>query len=252
MARKAKFADANEILKAMYPDLPDSTDFEEAEGKSKTNDDAAKLAALQSKLDQLEGQLSARNSRHEAPKLAGLPNAPIEPQIDMSKAPDPVQDPQGFIRFSQQAVELKAKYLQDRYQWEQSVIQRQASQMNHLWTDFNEQYENYAIDPDKVEIATDRVIRRAQSAGVELDAYMYNNRDQFYKDITKEMDKLFGAPVAADDGDEGQDEDDDIRTTITGGGNAGQGGVKKVEPQSQYGELSREIQTWQRKTGFYR
>jgi len=182
-----------------------------------------------------------------------MPAAPQAPNFGNIKAPDPNTDPEGYARY----VELKAQTLIDyekaKYLHEQTAAQRRATQMQQLWDDFADQHKEYAANTERVEIATQRVLQRQAAAGVNVDDYMFNNREAFMADVIKESDKLFGKPVATDeeDDDEGDDDATDNRTAVVAPG-TGKGKGAPAEPQSPFGALSQEINAWQQKTGFYR
>lgn len=245
-----------EILRSMYPDIPDSEDLVAAEAKKNTkpaevDQVEAKFAALQAKYDQLEGQIVANRSQR-APMQELV--APVAPAFDLSQAPDPVTDPQGYAQFVRAQTAAQISYERNRFAHEQQVAKRTQTQMDDLWSDFNGRYEAYAANADKVEIATTRLLQRKAAEGIDINQYMYNNRDTFYRDIVKAHDDLFGKPGAAavtgDDDDDG--DDDDNRTTLVSGNAGGNPPPAVKAPVSQYGDLSTSINAWQKATGFHR
>lgn len=256
MARKNQAASADEILKQMYPDLLDSTDYEAQEAKKA---EAAKTPAgpsiedLQRQIAVLEGRVQV-TSRPVTP-IARVSVAPQRPIIDESKAPDPITDPQGYARWTRAAVAADIQYEKELFAFQNQQQQASAGKVSQLWDDFKNNYTDYAKRSDQVEIAAERVIRKAAAAGVDTDAYMYQQSDNFLKDVVKEVDKLFGKPKAGDDdtGDDDDDDTDDNRTAVLSGSSAGRGGPSAARPAPQkYGELSTEIMAWQEKTGFHR
>lgn len=253
MARKAANRPTDEeILRTMYPDLPDSfdlkakTDKEEA-AKVTPGATEAKLAELQAKYSQLEGQLVA--SRTQRAPMQEL-RAPVAPALDLAQAPDPVVDPQGYANFVRAQTAAQIQYAKDQYNYEQTTARRQAQQMDDLWGDFNSRYADHATDAEKVEIATTRLLQRKQAEGVDINQYMYGNRDAFYRDIVTTHDRLFGKPVE-NDADADDEDEDDNRAVIAPGTTSGKPATGATVNNSA-GSLSSEISAWQKQTGFYR
>lgn len=257
MGRKAKQT-ADEILRQMYPDLQTSEDFTpEAEKKAETAQPNADVVALQAKIAALEGQIAV--SQRTAAALTSQQTrdiAPQAPQIDYSKAPDPVEDAAGYTRFMLEAQRAQIEFEKQQMVYNQRQAQAVATKTATLWDTFKATHADYTKDEKRIEIATTQVINRAKAMGLDTERYMYGNSDQFMKDIVAEFDSLFGKPggkqeTAADD-DEADDEDNDRAAFLGGGVATAQGQSHKNAPPPKYGNLSQEIMTWQEKTGFTR
>lgn len=247
MAKKAKVDNADEILRMMYPDLRTSDDDEPKDKPE--NADADRIAAFEAKIAALEGRLASGGSDREAPApQRGLPTPPMKPQIDYSKAPDPIQDPQGYAAFVHNATQATITYEKEAYQWQQRVAQSQAGRVEALWTSFRENHADKAKDETRVEVAAQRVVARAQAAGIDTDKYMFEQSGKFLKDVASEIDKLW----PSSDNGQGDDDDDDDMTDLPGGQAGGRTQNSGAQPkkESRYGELGSEVLAWQQKTGF--
>lgn len=255
---KRKQVSADDILKQMYPDLMTSDDFEKKDEPKADPNANAQVAELQAKLAALESQLSNVSRANSAlSSQVTIPQPPVPPQFDMSKAPDPVENPQGYAKFVMDAANAKIEYEKNAILYQQEMSRTQAERSNALWNDFSTKYKDYAADDEKVAIATQQVVAKARAKGIDPEKYMYGQSEIFMKDIVSEMDRLFGkAGAAASAGsDDDDDDEDDVRTDVFGGANAGVGGAaaaKAQQPPERYGSLSKDLMAWQEKTGFHR
>lgn len=251
---KRKELSADDILKQMYPDLQTSEDAEAAAAaklaaaKGTENDAGAQIAQLQQQIAQLQGVVSTVRTPEPKYREAQRPQKPV-----MGKAPDPIQDPDGYANFVQQATSALIDYEKADWQWQQGQAATAQNRTGGLWGKFEAAYTDYAAPENskKVEIAAKEVLQRAQAAGMDTDQYMYSNSEAFMRDVVNEYDGLFGkAGVAAGDDD---DDDDDNRATMFDGSAAGANGVGKTpQPPERFGALSQGINAWQEKTGFHR
>jgi hypothetical protein len=252
MAKKAnQQVSADDILKQMYPDIKTSEDYED-EQKAKqttTGDDTSKtIAALQAQIARLEGSVSA--SQRPAPVTQNYA-APQRPVIDWDKAPDPIQEPGKYGRFLAEANQAIIDYEKQAWQYQSSQQNLNTARTQNLWAKFEANYKEYTENTDRVEIAASRVLQRLQGAGMDTDAYMYGQSDQFMKDVVAEIDTLWGKGGSG--GEDDAEDDDDNRTVVLGGagGNA-KGPSQQQEQPQKYGSLSNDVLAWQEKTGFYR
>lgn len=256
MARKKELT-ADDIIRQMYPDLKTSDDYAaEAEAAKKAatggdNDPSKELQALRTQIASLEGQLStvtrpvARQTTMQAPQ---------PPVIDWDKAPDPVEDPKGYARFVHNSTQAQINYEKEAWNYNNQVATTQSRKVDGLWEQFGKDYPSYAKRTEHVEIAASRVLEKAKAQGLDTENYMYGQSAKFLKDVTAEVDRLFGkAATAGADEDNDDDDDDDDRSQVFGGGAAGVAGLAKVtQPAEPYGAMSRDILAWQEKTGFHR
>lgn len=250
---------ADDILKQMYPDLMTSDDYEQkTEQKTDTGGVDPKVAALEAQLNALQGQIGNLDAANRAlMNQSNVDIAPQPPQINYDDAPDPQVDPKGYMEFNQRATLALLDWKEREFEWRQNQTRRAANQVDTLWSDFSSNYGAYAKDSEKVEVAADKVLKRAQAKNVNVDKYMYTNSDKFMADVAKEYDRLFGKPQDADDDDDAFDFDgdgDDRSAGLFSGAGAGPKGqaVSQQEAPQRYGKLSQELMAWQEKTGFKR
>lgn len=257
MAKK-KQPTADDILKMMYPDLPTSEDEvgqQQPQQQPQGGDDKAQIAALQAQIAALEGRISQTSKANVALQTqATTAMPPTRPNIDYTKAPDPVEDKDGYTRFMLDAQRKEIEYEKSLLTYQQQQAQQTQQKSGQLWSSFSGKYGDYAKDEERLTIATQQVIQRARASGLDTERYMYANADQFMEDVTKEFDKLFGKPGGKQQevDDEEEDDDDGLTTSLIGGGVGGGGGRKQQPAPQRYGELSQEINAWQQKTGFHR
>lgn len=262
MARKPKTnqVSADELLRALYPDLPTSEDYTDplaaAMNDGKKDTPAAsdpKLAALEQQVAALQGQLqqTARvNGALMTQASTDLP--PQRPVIDYSQAPDPTVDHAAFAKFMAEANAATLQYEKDLYNWQAKQQNDVATKTANLWDTFAHDYPELAKNSKRVEIAAAEVISKARLAGKDVDKYMFAGSPQFLKDVADEINSLWGAPSNKDD-----DDDDDYaedRTDMLGGGAGGQSVAStkgRQAPPEKYGALSQDVLAWQKATGYH-
>jgi hypothetical protein len=253
MAKKKQLS-ADDVLAQMYPDLMTSDDFveEKKEEKPATGADAAAITALQQQIANLNSQLANVSKVNSALSTQVTVDAPpARPVLDMSKAPDPLDDPKGYAKFVHDNAMATVNYEKEAYLYQQRQQQTAAQRQASLWASFSTKYAPYAKNDKQVEIAATQVLNRLKSNGIDTDKYMTTQSEDFMKDVAAEIDGLFGKPK---DVDADEDDDDDDRTDVFGGGFAGaklSAGGKQAPPQK-YGALGTELKAWQEKTGFHR
>lgn len=254
MAKKNRTS-AEDVLRMMYPDLKTSDDDTPPKVEEKKEDPATTIAQLQARIDQLQGIVSTSTGRTAAP-IAKQDPVPMAPVHDYSKAPDPAVDPKGYAAFVLEESRKDVEYEKQLFLYQQRQAKTQGDRVSGLWQDFTENYEIYAKDQTKVEVAATRVAERARAKGIDVDTYMYGTSDQFMKDVVKEIDKLWPdyATKAASAGDEDDDDDDeDNRASFVSPQGAASGKpAPKGEQQGKYGALGQAIIDWQTQTGMHR
>lgn len=255
MAKRSKLSNADEILRTMYPDLRTSDDDETEDKTAKGGGGSDDIAALKEQIARLEGQISSAASRSTPPPASRQETPPQAPTIDYSKAPDPIQEPAAYAKFVRDATQATIDYEKQAYQYQQRQASNKNNRTAELWNTFSESYKDYASNEERVEVAASRVLAKAAAKGIDTDKYMYESSDKFMKDVTAEIDRLFGKPQSgkSGDGDDDDDDDDDDRSTglpggATGGTDGPRGGSQKAPP-SKYGELGSELKAWQQKVG---
>lgn len=255
MAKRKAELTADEILKQMFPDMPDSTDFEQPEEKPTVKaDDNAALTALQAQVAQLTSQLAQTRRQAVKQDTDTVPLPPAELDLSKIELPDPIDDPKGYakalIAATTAHADAKIKYEKDVIMWQNRQVATNQTKADNLLSGFNAKYADYAKNSRQVEVAAAQILSRAKARGEDINDYMYGHSDQFYADVVAEIDDLFGKPKGT-----ASDEDDDDRADALPsgqiGGQDGPSGERKAPP-SRYGALGSELRTWQEKTGFYR
>lgn len=192
---------------------------EDASSKAQTVD----LSALQGRIKALED----RNSRLERTNVALLSQSPTverrdEPQeISFDGLPDPVEDPKGYVKGLQDRIMGSVKQQMSQQNAQDMQVRQDQSRINELWNDFTsrDEYKDLADDVNRVKIATQQVVDRMQSRGLDVNKYMFTTRDLFFEDVKKEYESLFG--VIAAEVDDDADDDDDDETPMTRKGKRG-------------------------------
>lgn len=251
MAKKPTKAD--DILKQMYPDIMTSDDYEEKPEEKVTQPAAdPRVAKLEAEIAALQGQLGNLDKSNRALMSQTTVEVPPQmPQIDYSQAPDPAVDPKGFMQFQEQATMALLRWKEEEINFNARQARSQAEKVESLWSDFSRDYKAYAGDTEKVELAAEKVVKRAQAKNQNLDKYMYGNSEGFMADVAKEYDRLFGKPKGLEVEDD--DEPEDRSEGLFDGASAGHNPAPAVnKPPERYGQLSKDLMAWQQKTGFHR
>lgn len=252
MAKKTANS-AKSMLDDMFPSIPTSDDNDQSKPKTDDASTATTVAALQAQLAEMQKKLSENEQTNLAlmTKPTSLQNQmPQVPVIDYSKAPDPIEDKEGYARFVADVNQQQADYRQAVAAYEGKQASVSTARLNKLWASFSETYPDYAENTRRVEIAAKAVVERALAEGLDADKYMYGTSGKFMRDVIEEMDDIFGKPSAVEAADDDDDEEEDDRSAgiLGGGGSSASGG--KTKPAAQLGSLSADIKEWQEKTGF--
>lgn len=252
---------AEDILKQMYPDLPSSDDYVQENPATKQTQNQPnvdpQVAELKAQLAALQAQVQTQTKTASALMSQAVQDMPPQmPQIDYSRAPDPVEDPKGFAEFNMRATQQLLAWKEADFEYKQRQRTTTQTRNDILWDKFTKDYPAYAENDERVGIAAEMVVKRAVANGTDPDKYMYGNSAGFMQDVVHEIDRLWGKPQTGVDTDD-DDIDDDEPATRTDGlfGGSGQSGdatSKSKAPPSQYGALSQELMAWQEKTGYKR
>lgn len=249
---------AEEILKAMYPDIPTRDDFEQKNDTTKqtANQPNAEVAELRAQIAALQSRLDGQSRAHTAIQTRQVEVPPQPPKIDMKQAPNPVDDPEGYAVFVQNAIDAKVQYEKDLFDWQNRQQVSVAQQTQNLWDSFSAKYKDYAKDTKKVAIAAREVTDRARAARRDVDKYMYDTSDEFMRDVAAEMDALWGKPKAteqsADVEVDDENEDDGRTGGLFGGGQQSvfeRAAGNPAQPKPKYTQMSQDIIDWQKKNG---
>lgn len=224
---------------------------EEKKGPS-VDDLIAQLSKLENRLEQAE--------RSNMALTTAIPTTvpEKEPVLNMDGLPDPVEQPKEYGEAIARRTSDFTRALGDYHTKQQTQAKQGQGDTGALWEDFAEQYEPYTLDQDRIEYATDKVVKQAKRKGIDISRYMYGNSDRFFQDVVKVYDKTFGKPeVEVDLEPEPQqrraapvkeDEEADRTGGIFGGMDQG-GNRAPVKPVA--GDMVKDLQDLQRKSGYY-
>lgn len=260
MATKKKAQDIPDgILALNHPGLPDlhfdessleTRDFG-AEGKAKPQvDQGPQMAELMAKMKLLEESNSQLQRTNMA--LMGQPQQQAAPQLvefDTKGLPDPVQDPAAYAAETFRRAEAVIASRNAVQTHQQNTEQELRQRVSNIWSQFGEQYKDYAGNQDLVETAATRAVANAKAQGMDPNKYMFSATPTFFKDVVKIMDG-WGIVKKAD-------EDDDKPVTqrtsgIPGGLESGGALSKGQDPDDlRMPTLMDELRPWKEKTGFY-
>lgn len=229
--------------------------------------EAPSTASLLAQINALSSQVSDLNARLAAPSGAGGASgggaaaAPQQDQpvaISLAGLPDPSDDLDGYQKGLSEriskAVEAGVNSRIAAYEGAQRMQQDERGKRDRLWSEFQEKYEDLADYEDHIEIAANKVARRAAQRGLDVQRYMFVTTDKFLEDVAAETRKLVGPLLEKEEGAEGagegdNDEHPEGRTAgiFTGAPPETKGGKKETK----FPSLSDDLMTIQRATGYY-
>jgi hypothetical protein len=218
--------------------------------------------ALLDRINALEGSLERQRKTNLAlmsqnPAQNFQPGPGPAPQLSYEGLPDPVTDPDGYGRAM---AERNQRYLTElnQYQAAQQAPQNDlATKAERLWGDFRENYPAYTEeDKDRVDYVAGKVIRKMTSKGVDVNRYVFGASEDFFEDVDKEFQKMFGGkapekkrPVSEDTDD--NFEDDGRTEGFPANRLSPFDKVKsRGETEPSVGEAFAQMAEWQHKTGF--
>lgn len=265
MARPKKKAPAQDnIPESIFDALNQNSPGGAGEGKPSPQASEPTVAELMEQLKGLQTRIDSTERANLALSTASptVVQEPKEPTFSLDGLPDPIDDAKGYAA---ELASRQAKYqgeLQNFYTQKQNNTAAQTDNAGALWDDFKEQFGDYAEDMEGVEFATLKARNAAQRRGLDLNKYMYQNSDRFFRDVIKHYDARFGKPGEEEDDVDvapaprrkakrmsDQDEDDGRTSGVFGGLDASGGNrVPKAPP---VGDMIKDLQDVQRKTGYY-
>jgi hypothetical protein len=250
----------------------DALNLDQDTGKQKEPPKEAKGPSI----DDLMKQIADMNKRQEELERANMalstaapivsPTQVAEPKLNLENLPDPIVDRVGY---GQELAKRTLAYQQDMAKYAQSQMQpAPGGNFQQLWEDFTTDFAPYAEDEEGIEFAVTKVKRQAERRGLDVNKYMFQNRDRFFQDVVKVYDERFGKP-GQEDGDEDNSRDTQRRQRgaqrrdmddangdvpdrtqgIFGGIDASGGNRAPRAPQA--GDLIKDLQDIQRKTGYF-
>lgn len=231
------------------------TDGDEGTEKGGGKDPQAELLAQIATLTQ-------RVERAEATNMALMTQAPVQhtkqepfqaPALDVSKLPSPIEDPSGYAQALQAHTQSVVSAYLTNAQGQNSAESDQKNRLEKLWGRFEDKYEDYAGNQERVEFATLQVANEARARGLDLNRYMFGASDQFLDDVAKKMDTIFGKPNAKEEEEDEKTERNspDGRTGGIFGGMESGGKPARGRQTDDGGDMIKEIHDIQIKSGFY-
>jgi hypothetical protein len=237
----------------MPNDVEDEPEDKKPAAKDK-EDNAPDFSALQSRLDALEARNKslerANLSLMSTPAPAGTDYTDVKPkEIDFSGMPKIEDDPDGYLAELQKRVKGVVEHNTQAALSGNRRAQSEADKSKELWDDFANTYEDLAGDQKKVGYVAGIVVEKAQKRGVDVQKYVYTNREMFFEDVKDEYEKVFGKAKDKDAETDNDDDDDSRTASVFGGSGSTKGGKsrRQLEPESSFlGDL----RTVQEKGGF--
>lgn len=240
----------DEIGSRTLPDLEfDESTLAEGNGGAKAGPNP-ELTALQTEIAALQADLKKQQEANMA--LMAMPVATVAPtapkDVSYEGLPDATMDPDGFGKELARRIEANQA---EKQTYNQAISQTEAQRNNKLqalWEDFTIQHGDYAEDPDQVEFAVTKVLKRANQRGIDPDRYMFGHTDTFMGDVVKEIDALRGG--AGEDPEPKPSRK--ARTNRTDGMLGGiEGGGKPSKAAPALSDMYEDIRKFQRTSGFY-
>ncbi len=228
----------------------------EEKNETKKAEPSTEVDALVARLDRLEQDNRTLQQSNlalmSAPKPVYDPGPPpiVEPvQADL---PDPVSDPAAYNAEINRRMDARIDSVVASVTQQFETKQQGTSRVDALWDEFAESHSEYAENQDRVEFAATKVVQRAQKKGVNLDTYMFTTSDQFFSDVTKEMDKTFpkADPKPAEGDPKPPEDGEELRTGGIFGG-AESGSKPAASEKDTGGDLLTDLQDLQKASGFF-
>lgn len=237
----------------------DDAEDEDNTVKTVSQDD---LVALRGEISKLQEAVE-RNNREALLLSASTYRQPEQQQqqqykepeftIDHENLPDPVTEPEAYAKELTQRNQKALQEYNRVAQQNEKARHSQSNRIDTLWENFNNTYENYAADPRRVEFAALQVANQLQNRGVDVERYMFNQQDLFFKDVVKQMDEIFAAPKTDKTIDDDETEEDNEPENRTSGvfGGLETGGRPARHQDNDPGDMIKDIHNLQKKSGFF-
>ena len=213
------------------------------------------LERTRRELDTIRGERSMRE--YVPPQVPQLPDAPKP--LDLSNLPDPVT--QSAMYNTELAKRVQAHYDATRaYERRVEEVQRTSASTreeaaNGIWEDFQIQYPELSEHEDRVQFVAQKVVDAAAKRGIDRERYIFGNSQRFLADVAREYENIFGSSNEPDGSPDepmarrASPNDDTGRTGgIFGGQQSGGAPARGAEAP---GDMIRELQDRQRKSGFF-
>lgn len=163
-----------------------------AEEKSGPNPD---VVALQKQVETLTKQLADQNNNMmmlmAQPPAATPASAQPTPE-PLPELPDVLDDPAKYAETLEKRIRVGIANEQKTSQASADATRETQQRYNALWQNFQSKYPEYADQQSRVQYAANEVAQDMQNLGVDLDTYMFRNRDRFMADVAGKMVEIFG------------------------------------------------------------
>lgn len=211
-----------------------------------------RIAELTKRLDDLQRANVALMS--QAPVETKPSAAPKD--LDLSGLPDPVAEPDKYTSELNKRINANMSERMSYVSQQLTLASEQERKYNELWSDFSARHADVAKDEERVKIAAQSAMEKAKSRGIDVQKYATSGREQFFGDILKEHERLFGKVAEVSDEDDTSEDtsdtsDDGRSMSIFGGLESGSSMPKGKGSPREMGDMVKDIQDIQRRTGFY-
>ena len=226
---------------------------------------------LLARIDAMSGEMAdlrtANQRLQNAPLMASTSQSyqvdPSRLKLDLTGLPDPVDN---LTEYQTKLAERINGVIEARtYAVQADIYEQQSNQQEaeRLWNGFSAKYEDWAAYPDLVGTVATQVAAEARASGVDVRRYMGINTEQFYADIAARLQKSYGKLI------EEEEEEEEVKpgptsrtqpggvapeeeTHRTGGISGGlESGHKSSSGPAGPGDMVKDIQDLQRKSGYY-
>lgn len=243
---------------------PQYNDFFKAmeTGESEVKQIEPKGPDASAQLEDLIKRVDALQAENAAFRTYAQPQTPPQPVVVQSQPrheqedafPDPVLDSPGFTKALLARAEALATAKVEALKKSSDEQANSTKAHDDLWSGFlsvegNEVWED---KPEMVQVAALKVSKKLQAKGVDVSKYMFQNAEQFYKQVQNTLETTFGKPQVDDD-DEGNEEGEDEvdRTAGLMGGQTSPVTKTKGAERKPLPDMIGDLVTIQRKGGWF-
>lgn len=223
------------------------------------------VATLQAELRELKERAPMPMVQVAQPGPMAQPVVLKEPQLNMDGLPDPFTDREGYAR---EVLKRSEVYKHEMMQYEDARKPKAPDPVGDgdaLWEDFVAANPEYSGLPERrMTYAVSEAMRDLAKRRVDVQRFMYEQPDRWFKKVTSTYDNIFGSPVDGDDDAErlgasetrstprravkAEEENADRSGGIFGGSHQP---VQRVQRQTSAGDMIKDLQDIQRKTGYF-
>lgn len=220
------------------------------------DDQLARIQATLERLEQENRDLRERLYRPDPSPAPAVP--PPQPKFDLQGLPDPVQDLDGFRRDLETRVNGYVQHATATSVQQVREETSSATEAERLWAEFQRNYPDWAKYEELTSSVASQLVNRVKARGGDPKKYLFQDSKTFYSDLDRELRSKYGAlltPEEAEEEDERRAADlmgeDDGRTAGLFGGQESGGRPSAPKPGQESGDMVKDLQDLQRKTGFF-